>query len=105
MNIYILEDDIFQQQRLKQLIERIMLQEKIQNTKILATTNPNDILNSITSNLGYNIYFLDIEIKNRKANKNQRDYIESGFELAKRIRNIDNYGWLVFVTTHSEFLD
>lgn len=100
MNIYILEDDIFQQQYLKQLIEKISVQKRFQNVKILATTHPRDILEKITTNVGYNIYFLDIEIKNNYFN----DDIDSGFELAKKIREIDSYGWLVFVTTHSEFL-
>lgn len=60
MNIYILEDDIFQQQYLKQLIEKISVQKRFQNVKILATTHPRDILEKITTNVGYNIYFLDM---------------------------------------------
>ncbi len=105
MNIYILEDDTFQQQRLKRLIETIIKKHKLQNTRIFAATYPNDIMKEINANLGYSIYFLDIEIKERKGSKklkNQEEHISSGFELAKKIREIDSFGWLVFVTTHSE---
>lgn len=54
-----------------------------------------EIRNEIKKKIGYNIYFLDIEIKNST---------DSGFILAQQIRQLDPYGWLVFVTTHSEFL-
>lgn len=96
MNIFILEDDLFQQQYLKRMIERIIKQNLWTCTKLIATSKPKELLAEIAnSQNGANIYFLDIEIKREQ---------QAGLELAKEIRLLDPFGQLIFVSTHSEFL-
>ena len=94
MNIFILEDDIIQQQYLNRIVKNIISERRQQEYSLFATSRPNDIFERIEEGTN-NLYFLDIEIKS--------DF-QAGFELAKRIRKVDSYGLIVFVTTHSEFL-
>ncbi|MHC9537341.1 LytR/AlgR family response regulator transcription factor [Dellaglioa sp. BT-FLS60] len=94
MNIFILEDDIIQQQHLDFIIKNMMKEKINQKYTIFASGRPTDILDHV-SNAENNLYFLDIEIKNNP---------QSGLDLAKKIRLIDSYGLIIFVTTHSNFL-
>jgi two-component system response regulator AgrA len=96
MKVFILEDDLFQQQYLKRMIERIVKQKLWSCTKLIATSKPKELLTEISqSQESGNIYFLDIEIKGEQ---------QAGLDLAKRIRLLDPFGQLIFVSTHSEFL-
>lgn len=95
MNIYVLEDDYSQQLEIKKIINSCIESKRYEDTTLFLTAKPSEILSEIEKKIGYNIYFLDIEIKNS---------VDTGFVLAQKIRQLDPYGWLVFVTTHSEFL-
>lgn len=95
MNIYVLEDDYSQQLKIKKVITSCIELNRYEHTHLFLTAKPSEILSNIEKKIGCNIYFLDIEIKNS---------VDSGFLLAQKIRQIDPFGWLVFVTTHSEFL-
>ncbi len=94
MNAFILEDDIVQQQRLKRVIDSYAV-EKHQDINVTSTSRPQELLALVTKTLTYNVYFLDIEIKTNE---------QAGLELAQKIRLVDPFGWIVFVTTHSELL-
>ncbi|MGM0123560.1 two-component system, LytTR family, response regulator AgrA [Enterococcus sp. AZ194] len=94
MNIFILEDDLMQQQRLEQLIKEILSEYKWFPRLISTTAQPQRLLKKAEKAQGKSIYFLDIEIKNEKKN---------GLEVAQDIRKFDPYGMIVFVTTHFEF--
>ncbi len=96
MNIFILEDDLFQQQYLKRMIERLVKQNLWSYAKLIATSKPKELLTEIeNSQVSANIYFLDIEIRGEQ---------QAGLKLAKQIRQLDPFGQLIFVSTHSEFL-
>lgn len=95
MNIYVLEDNYSQQLEIKKIINSCITSNHYEDTSLFLSAKPSEILNKIKKKVGYNIYFLDIEIKGSD---------DTGFELAQKIRELDPYGWLVFVTTHSEFL-
>lgn len=95
MKILILEDDLVQQQYFKRLIMNYIKENNWYDTTVFETARPNELLEIAAKNTSYNIYFLDIEIKGQR---------NAGFELAKSIRKVDPFGWIVFVTTHSEFL-
>lgn len=92
MAIFIFEDNIFQGQSLKRIIESICKKKKILYDSILLTHHIDTVMENIT--LEKNIYFLDIEIHQDRR---------KGFHLAQKIRKIDNSGIIVFVTTHSNF--
>lgn len=94
MNIFLLEDDILQQQRLEALIREILLENKWIAKAITTTAKPKLLLEKLNETVGLNIYFLDIEIHGERR---------KGLEIAKKIREVDTHGVIVFITTHSEF--
>ncbi|ALS00942.1 hypothetical protein ATZ33_06030 [Enterococcus silesiacus] len=94
MSIFILEDDIIQAQALKRLVEEICQENSINYEEIHVTNKGKQIIEQISKSFTQNLYFLDIEIKKSTYN---------GFEVAKKIRTIDDTGLIVFITTHSEF--
>ena len=89
MKIFILEDDSLQILRLKLVLE------SIQPNLVIQTFKESDkLLQHITQPDENNIYLLDIELKNSRY---------GGFEASQRIREVDNLGTIIFITTHSEF--
>lgn len=90
MKIFILEDDSLQILRLKLILE------SIQPNLVIQTFKESDkLLQHITQPDENNIYLLDIELKNSRY---------GGFEASQRIREVDNLGTIIFITTHSEFM-
>ena len=90
MKIFILEDDSLQILYLKLILE------SIQPNLVIQTFKESDkLLQHITQPDENNIYLLDIELKNSRY---------GGFEASQRIREIDNLGTIIFITTHSEFM-
>lgn len=93
MKIYLLEDNIIQQQRLEGMIKEICAEESVSYQNLVATGRPRDLISSLQDATLHTLYFLDLEI---------HDEEQKGFEVAKEIRRSDAYGTIVFVTTHSE---
>ncbi|MFG5432827.1 LytR/AlgR family response regulator transcription factor [Enterococcus faecalis] len=93
MGIYILEDQQFQAEMLKTIIEKITKENGFDLEDIHIFKKKQDLLKHIRKTADINIYFLDIQIKNK---------IKMGFEAAQDIRKIDKNGLIVFVSTHSE---
>ncbi|MBH5318046.1 response regulator transcription factor [Paenibacillus sp. GSMTC-2017] len=93
MNIFILEDNLFQQQRLERIVKFLTLKHQIRYKSLFSTAKPDHLLAQIDLTANHHIYFLDLEINN-EAHK--------GLSVAKEIRKKDPYGTIVFVTTHSE---
>lgn len=94
MNIFLLEDDILQQQRLELVIRDILTKNHWVAKSIIATSRPDFLLEKVRETVDQNIYFLDIELHGEKR---------KGLEVAKEIRLYDKYGIIIFITTHSEF--
>ncbi|MBV7391967.1 LytTR family transcriptional regulator DNA-binding domain-containing protein [Enterococcus alishanensis] len=93
MNIFILEDDLIQQQNLQRTIKELCQQERIVYQHLIVTAKPEIILEKIALASRHNLYFLDMEIEDHK---------ETGLEVAQAIRKKDPFGTIVFITTHSE---
>lgn len=93
MSIFILEDDLYQAQRMQQMIQEICEHQEIPYNFIEVTSRADEILSKIALCTYTPIYFLDIEIKQETR---------KGLDVAREIRKIDPHGILVFVTTHSE---
>lgn len=94
MNIFILEDDFIQQNRIEATIEEVLQEQKITVSYMEVFSNPDKLLDSIHERGDHQIFFLDIEIKNAT---------KKGLEVASEIRKMDPNAVIVFVTTHSEF--
>lgn len=96
MIISILEDDLVQRRRLIRLINEIAEANPSYEIKhIFDTGKPQEIIDNIGGNRSSQmLYFLDIEIKGEE---------KEGLEVAKKIRALDRFATIVFVTTHSEF--
>ncbi len=92
MKIYILEDDKIHLSLLKEIIEKIKFKENFK-FEIMAFTNSYDFLNNLYGN--NNVYFLDIKL-NEKVN---------GVDVATKIREIDFYGHIIFVTSYSNYVN
>lgn len=93
MNIYILEDDLLQRNRLEKVIKNMTLKNNISYKKLFTTAKAETLLEEIEVVSEHNMYFLDLEIDQQSR---------KGFEVAQQIRKVDPYGTLVFVTIHSE---
>lgn len=94
MSIFILEDEVIQAQRLKQLVEGICEKHQLPYNFIEVTSKSTQIIEKIPEATYVPIYFLDIEIKSE---------VRKGLQVAQEIRKYDTEGIIVFVTTHSEF--
>lgn len=91
LNIYVCEDDKVQRELVSKIIDNIVLMEDYNLNLKYVTGNPYLLLENIDSNTN-GIYFLDIDL-NCDMN---------GLELAKKIREIDRRGFIIFVSSHSE---
>lgn len=93
MNIFILEDNLIQQQRLERLIKTLALRHQIRYRSLISTARPDDLLSQIEKAADHQLYFLDLQINHEE---------QKGLEVAKEIRKKDPFGTIVIVTTHSE---
>ena len=96
IKIYICEDDANQLTKIQTTVSRLISENKYPMSISAYSTNPTDIIDAVElkSPEYLGLYFLDIELN--------ADI--DGFELAKKIRELDPRGFIVFVTTHSELL-
>lgn len=94
MNIFILEDDLFQRKKMETIIQDVSTKKGITINRLVSTVKPTELVNSIEGQGNHQLYFLDIDIKQAE---------KKGLEVAKEIREKDSLGTIVFVTTHSEF--
>lgn len=93
MSIFILEDNMHQAQRLKDLIIASCEKHHIDYGRLFVTGRSEEILNQLHLAVRIPIYFLDIELKGEER---------KGLEVAQEIRKHDADGLIVFVTTHAE---
>lgn len=94
MNIFILEDDVLQRKKMETIVADSSKRLGVPIQQLVSTGKPTELLDSIDGQGSNQLYFLDIDIKNAE---------KKGLEVAKEIREKDELGMIVFVTTHSEF--
>ena len=95
LNIFVLEDDFFQQTRIETAIKKCMSDNKMRYRYLEVFGKPQQLLDAIKETGNHQFFFLDIEIKGDK---------KRGMEIAREIREKDPSASIVFVTTHSEFM-
>ena len=92
MGVFIFEDNPIQAERIKQLLNVKFMQNKIEMT-VMATSRLENILHQLTFTEALNLYVLDLEIKSD---------VHAGLKAAKKIRELDQQGIIVFLTSHRE---
>ncbi|MGL9729660.1 LytR/AlgR family response regulator transcription factor [Enterococcus sp. DIV0756] len=92
MGVFIFEDNPIQAERIKQLLNVKFMQNKIEIT-VMATSRLENILHQLTFTEALNLYVLDLEIKSD---------VHAGLKAAKKIRELDQQGIIVFLTSHRE---
>lgn len=95
LNIFVLEDDFFQQSRIETAIKTCMANHNLRYRRLEIFGKPQQLLDAITETGNHQFFFLDIEIKGEE---------KKGMEIAREIRAKDPSASIVFVTTHSEFM-
>ncbi|NVY96146.1 response regulator transcription factor [Lactobacillus sp. DCY120] len=74
------------------MIKKYIFIENLDFTLALSTTDPQQILEAVRKDSTSGVYFLDIDLGTEL----------NGLQLAQKIRNYDNKGYIIFVTTHDE---
>ncbi|WP_314061018.1 LytTR family DNA-binding domain-containing protein [uncultured Vagococcus sp.] len=95
LSIFICEDNLKEQDFIKNFVERFLMIEDYDMSLELVTDRPEEVLEHVLQVPHLTgLYFLDIHF-NSDLN---------GIQLAAKIRLIDPLGSIVFVTTHSELV-
>ena len=94
LQIFIAEDDQIQRENLELLVKNHILIEGIHAKIALSTADPLEIVNHLKGHPNTaGLYLFDIDL-------GQSEY--NGIELAAKVREIDIFGHVVFITVHSE---
>jgi len=93
LSIFICEDDVAQRQKMEKIVRNYVMIEDLGMEIALITDNPIDVLNYLEKNpKTKGLYFLDVDLGHEMT----------GIGLAAKIREVDDLGKIVFVTTHGE---
>ena len=94
LNFIICDDDILMVNKLSLLFEKAFIKNDFDAKIVLKTSNYKEVLSFMSSNL-VNVVVLDIEFKNSKVN---------GLNIAEKIRNINKDCYIIFITSHFEYV-
>ena len=94
LNFVICDDDIRMVTKLSAIIEKVLLTYDYDAKIVFKTTDYNKLIDYISSN-SVNVVFLDIEFSGCN---------ENGLDIAHKIRNINKNCYLIFVTSHFEYI-
>lgn len=94
LNLVICDDDIHMINKLSLLFEKVFVKNDFDAKIVLKTQNYKELLSFMVSNQ-VNVVILDIEFKNSKIN---------GLNIAKEIRKMNKDFYIIFITSHFEYL-
>lgn len=94
LNFVLCDDEINMLNRLSLLFEKTFIKNDFEAQILLKTTNYKEILSYMSNNL-VNVVVLDIEFKNSQLN---------GLDIANEIRKINKDCYIIFITSHFEYL-
>ena len=94
LEIYICEDQKNQREQMISYVKKATLMKNWDTQIVCVTASPDEILEHVKVSNNTGIYFLDIELGASMT----------GVELASEIRKFDPRGFIVLVTTHSEYM-
>ncbi|GGO06589.1 LytR/AlgR family response regulator transcription factor [Saccharibacillus kuerlensis] len=93
LSVFICEDDSKQRERLEKIVADHIMIEALDMELVHTTGDPTSVLDYLDRHpKTTGLYFLDVDLKHEM----------SGIALASEIRERDNSGKIVFVTTHGE---
>ena len=95
LDIFVLEEDYFQQARLEDAIHKSKQIYILRIGKVDLYDKPNQLLERITERGSHLLFFLDI---------GSDSDVEGGILVAQQIRERDPYASIVFITAHPELL-
>lgn len=93
LSVFICEDDLAQREKLEKYVKNFIMIEELEMELVLVTDNPDDVLahlDKFPKTTG--LYFLDIDLGHEM----------NGISLAAKVKEVDEAGRIVFVTTHGE---
>ena len=94
--IFICEDNTFQRQMIQKIIENEIQLKKFPMEVVLSTGDPFEVIGFLVKTPKMNgLYFLDMELEN----------LMNGVELARKIKEKDQLGKIIFVTGKSDLAD
>lgn len=94
LNFIICDDDIHIVNKLSLLFEKAFIKNDFEAKIVLKTQNYKNVISYMSSNL-VNVVVLDIEFKNSNLN---------GLDIADEIRKINKDCYIIFITSHFEYL-
>ena len=94
LNFVLCDDENYMIDRLSSLFEKTFIKNDFDAQIVLKTSNYKDLLSFMSSNV-VNVVVLDIEFKNSKIN---------GLDIANAIRKINKDCYIIFITSHFEYL-
>lgn len=94
LNFIICDDETNMLNRLSGLFEKAFIKNDFDAKIVLKTSNYKQLLSYISSNI-VNVVVLDIEFKNSNMN---------GLNIAEEIRKINKDCYIIFITSHFEYL-
>jgi len=93
LSIFICEDDLAQRQKMEKIVSDFVMIEDLDMEMVVVTHNPDDVLDYLDKNpQTTGLYFLDVDLGHEM----------DGIALATKIRQIDDLGKIIFITTHGE---
>lgn len=94
MNFVLCDDEINMLNRLSILFEKTFVKNDFDANIVLKTSDYKELLSFIDSNI-VDVVVLDIEFKNSTLN---------GLDIAKEIRKLNKNCYLIFITSHFEYI-
>lgn len=94
LNFVICDDEVNMINRLSSLFEKTFVKNDFSATIVLKTSDYKELLSYMSSNI-VNVVVLDIEFKNSDMN---------GLNIAEEIRKINKDCYIIFITSHFEYL-
>lgn len=94
LNFVICDDDPNMLNKLSILFEKAFIRNDFNGKIVLKTSNYKDVISFMNSNT-VNVLVLDIEFKNSNLN---------GLDIAREVRKIDKNCYLIFITSHFEYI-
>jgi len=93
LSIFICEDDLAQRQKMEKIVRDYIMIEDLDLEVALITDNPLAVLDYLEAHpKTTGLYFLDVDL----------GHSMTGIGLAAKVREVDDLGKIVFVTTHGE---
>ena len=94
LNFIICDDELHMLNKLSLLFEKTFIKNDFDAKIVLKTSNYEELISFMSSNI-VNVVVLDIEFKNSPIN---------GLNIAKEIRKINKDCYIIFITSHFEYI-